>query len=254
MPLISRTNVIYQKTTRYNDIEVTQKGNIITLWSPPTIKQSELDLKKPLFPTLEYNRHLLLSLAFCPQPERILAFGLGAGVIPRILHTLYPDCLLNVVEIDAEMLTIAKDYFGLQPGPNLEVFVQDANVFLKEEPEPYDIIILDTYCGNDLPLSVDSKFFMERCASALSPRGILAANLMTNDKVMLKKRMDWIKKSFGNLLVLPGKKRANMIAFACKELPNPKTVKQNALIMESIFPYSLKPKSMIKRLQQEVST
>jgi spermidine synthase len=251
MGIATQTKTLYKTTSPFNEIEVTQKGNILTLWSPGTIKQSEMNEQHPLRPQLEYHCHLLLSLVFNLRPAAILAFGLGAGIVPRILHSICDGADVEVVEIDPEILAVAKRYFGFKLCDALQVHLEDAFEFQEKAYKHYDIIILDTYCGNDLPISVDSSFFMNGCARLLSPHGVMVANLMTRDKVMLKIRLQWMKQAFGKLMILPGKKSGNMVVFAGYKLPKRETLKQNAHIVDNLFPYRFRAQWMVNRLKEE---
>lgn len=222
---------------------------MVTLYSPENVIQSEINLKQVLNPHLEFNRYLLFSLVFYPRPSAMLVLGLGGGVVPRILNHIYPRALVDVVEIDPVMLTAARDYFGFTTSANLRVHIADASGYIHGTGRLYDLIFLDTYCGLDLPKSVDSRIFFKNCAARLSEGGFLAANLIPKDKTFLETRLQWLKQVLGSVYLLRGVTRTNEVAYAGRKKPEKSTLLKNAASLKKILPFNLKAKRLIKRLE-----
>ena len=63
---------------------------------------------------MPYQRVALAGLALCPEPRRILVVGLGGGALPSFLRVHYPDAAIDAVEIDPQVVEVAKDFFGFR--------------------------------------------------------------------------------------------------------------------------------------------
>jgi len=249
MSPFNQEKILYQKKSRYNDITVTQKGPYITLYSPDDIIQSEINLKQPQKPHLEFNRYLLFSLVFCPSPSTILVLGLGGGVVPRVLSEICPKAAVDVVEIDPEMLKVAEDYFGFTTSDHLHVHLEDACDFIGRTRQKYDLVVIDTYCGLDLPQSVDNPFFFKDCGKILSEKGILTVNLVPFDKHYMEKRVDWIKQVLAHVYLICGITRLNEVVFAVRRPVEKADLLKNAAAMKKRLPGNLKVRQLFKRLE-----
>ncbi len=209
--------ILCKKKTDFNDIMVTQEANIITLWSPSTIRQTVIDIDNPIFPYLEYARNFLLCLSFCPNPKSILVLGLGGGSIPVMFNHLCREAYIDVVEIDPEMQLIAKKYFNFFTSSRLQLFIDDAFLFIKNTKKIYDIIIMDAYIGDKLPRPLSTTDFLLEAKMHLSAKGIFTSNLMTGDKVYFNDMIKKIGFVFKDVWLLPGKKSGNTLVFAMNE-------------------------------------
>jgi len=209
-----KKEILYRAKTPFNDILVTQEKNIITLWSPPTVKQTAIDVSNPVLPYLEYVQNILLGLAFHPNPKSILILGLGGGSLPMILANINKRTGIDVVEIDPDIAVVAKKYFHFITTPRLQLFIDDASLFIKKSVNNYDLIILDAYIGNKLPQTLSTLEFFIETNRRLSLRGIFIVNLMTSDKLHFKKMLNRVGSVFRELWLLPGKTSNNTIAFA----------------------------------------
>ncbi len=253
MNLFSNEVILYKKQSPFNDITVTQRGDLVTLWSPETIKQSEVNLLQPLQPKLEYNGSMVMCLAFCPEPSAILGLGLGGGVIPSIFHAVCPHAFVDVVEIDEEMNHVAEHYFQFHPSPKLRVIIQDAYIYMTQKTETdriYDIIFMDTYLGNTLPMPLKTMKFFEGCIERLSQTGIFAANLMSGDATHLKKILRRLSRIFDSLWLLPGVFTGNVVVFGRKTEITEKTLLENALSIPQKFPFPFNAVQLAVRIKK----
>jgi spermidine synthase len=235
MGLFSRKKILFRTRSKFNDINVTRKGNIVSLWCPEDVRQSAMNLKKPLQPYLEYNKLLLLCLAFCPEPTAILVLGLGGGVVPSILNDLCRKAVIDVVEIDEHMVPVAKNYFGFRTSQKMNLFVLDASAHLRNTSKTYDIIILDTYLGYNLPTYTITPQFWEDCTVRLSPGGIIAANLMTGKKERLEKRLELVGRFLQHMWLVSARATANMVVFAGNKPLSKTDILKNAAVLENTY-------------------
>lgn len=123
---------------------------------------------------------------FAPtMPRSFLLLGLGGGTVVRQLSHLCPGLKGDAVEIDPEMLRIARTYMHL-PEQGITIHLMDAKRFLEDPPtnQTFDLVIDDLYrCGDDdveRPFTFDEAH-VECLHSFLNPRGVLVANFVLGE-------------------------------------------------------------------------
>jgi spermidine synthase len=118
--------------------------------------------------------HILESLRFLrPQAKELLQIGLGAGSLASSLRPF--GIKVDVVEIDPEVVRMAKQYFGFSTDGN--VYVEDARTYMRRTNRTYDLIVHDTFTGGATPEHLLSVEVLRRARSLLRPGGILALNI-----------------------------------------------------------------------------
>jgi spermidine synthase len=175
--------VLYEKQSRYHYIRVIESGNVRTM----TFRrkgfdrnQSSMDISDPFRPCLPYYPLMFSGYLFVPEPRRILVVGLGAGVLSRWSAHYFPEATVDSIELDPDVVDVAKKFFGFEEGERQRVFTRDARVQIKvfqAQPEKYDIIMLDAFRGGYVPFHLTTKEFFEECRNILSPEGALVVNL-----------------------------------------------------------------------------
>ncbi|KAK6195953.1 hypothetical protein SNE40_001272 [Patella caerulea] len=91
-------------------------------------------------------------LAFLPNIDdnkepsaTCLIIGLGGGALTCFLHQHLSKTKIDVVDIDATIVHIARQWFGFKDGDNLKVHVDNGIDFIKtacDEGKKYDVVIL----------------------------------------------------------------------------------------------------------------
>lgn len=110
--------------------------------------------------------------------DRTLVIGGGAYTFPRILAQERKDSQVDVVEIDPELDTIAADYFGYAPAPNLDIIHEDGRVFLNRNQEKYQLIYIDAFSSLTPPYQLATVQATQAMRASLTDDGILAANVI----------------------------------------------------------------------------
>ncbi len=248
----ARERVLHRVCTDYNDITVTRRGNIITLWSPSKIRQTSVDVTDPLRPCLEYTRHCLLSLVFCPEPASILVLGLGGGAVPMMLYHLCPQVHIDVVELDPEVPVLAEKYFHFSTGNRVRLHVDDAALYIQRKKKKYDMIFMDAYLGHHQTLPVTTHAFYTEVRERLTDRGVLVANLLTGNRSRFRKITRRIGSLFEHFWILPGDSAANALGFACKQMISRFQLQLNLNLWESRIPMDYHLESLVERVYQYV--
>lgn len=147
------------------------------------IVQSELDLEEPLRLATPYGRAILLGLLWPAQIHSILVAGLGGGQLPLWLHHYLPQAHLDCVEINPEVVTVARTYFGLPEDDRFQVHIQDIRDYLSLSSidPPYDLMVLDLCLGDgSVPNALLTQEFYRCCQRHLSPEGVLVINWLSD--------------------------------------------------------------------------
>ena len=177
---------IYRKKTRHHDITVTERDGIRFLFTGhgKARKQSCVSIDDLHKHMLNYSSLMFSSLVFVPEPERVLVVGLGGGVVPREFVYYLPDVKVDAIEIDPEIVEVAKRFFFFEESPQIRVRIGDGREImhrmLTEENKPYDIIILDAFNGDYIPQHLMTTGFLEIVRKMLSDTGVVAANIFNS--------------------------------------------------------------------------
>ena len=169
---------LLQKDTFYHRIRIEEDDEARYMYFDRTL-QSAMNLKDPTSLRLIYSRYTSLGFAFRPDAKRILIIGLGGGSIPKKIQKEFPNIEIDAVEIDPEVIKMAKDFFNVKESNNLHLHAQDGRLFLTRTQNQYDIILLDAYFTDAMPFHLTTKQFFEVAQKKLTPNGIIVANLIS---------------------------------------------------------------------------
>ena len=176
---ISASNIgtLYEKDTFYHHIMVAEYGGTRHLKFDDT-EQSTISVDDPWNLDLLYTRTMALAFAFQPQPAKVLAIGLGGGSLPkRIVHD-YPEVVLDAVEIDPEVVAVARRFFEVPDDPRLRLRVMDGRRFIREADGLYDLIFLDAYNSDTIPFHLATSEFYRELEERLGPGGFVCSNII----------------------------------------------------------------------------
>lgn len=173
-----RVKTILEKETFYHRVRVEEDGEARYMYFDRTL-QSAMNLKDPTALRLIYSRYTSLGFTFRPDAKKMLLIGLGGGSIPKKLLKEFPSLEIDAVEIDPEVIQIAKSHFEVRESKNLRLHAQDGRLFLTRTKNQYDIIMLDAYFTDAMPFHLATKEFFELAQRRLTPDGIIVANLIS---------------------------------------------------------------------------
>ena len=120
-------------------------------------------------------------LAANHPPRSVLMLGLAGGTAFRILRHLLPDCLLTAIDIDEEIIALARKHMDLD-ALGIEVILGDAYPWLAANRRTFDVVIDDIYLAGKTdvfrPQAWDAAL-LGNLRRAVAPGGALAVNLVT---------------------------------------------------------------------------
>jgi len=141
------------------------------------VRQSVVKMGDPQHLELSYVNVLTNCLAFVRSLSRILIVGLGGGTLPGFFRSLFPDSEIDVVEIDPDVLDVAKSYCGFSEDARMHVHVEDGRDFIERWSNRYDMIILDGFDAETIPRHLLTLEFLQGVRNALTAEGIAVANV-----------------------------------------------------------------------------
>ncbi len=175
---IAWAKTLMQKDTFYHRIRIEEDDEARYMYFDRTL-QSAMTLKDPTALRLIYSRYTSLGFTFRADAKKMLLIGLGGGSIPKKLNKEFPNMEIDAVELDPEVIRIAKDHFNIKESRQLRLHAQDGRLFLTRTQNQYDIIMLDAYFTDAMPFHLATKQFFELAQKKLTPNGIVVANLIS---------------------------------------------------------------------------
>lgn len=172
-------DVLYEGQTMSGLTQVTQNANGLRIlrFGQNGPRQSVVKIGDLDYLGLPYAKAAMIGLAFTDQVERILVIGLGGGNIPMFLRKHYPNTHIDVVDVDPQIIALAKRYFNFSEDPFLHTYSQDGRKFISQVKNPYDLIFLDAFTEVGIPKHLATKEFLLDLKRALKFSGVIIANV-----------------------------------------------------------------------------
>lgn len=139
--------------------------------------ESSMKLSDPGALTVDYTRYMTLGIAYPPKLERIAEIGLGGGRTVSYLSAVLPDTGILAIELDKDVVDLAKKYFKFQETARLRAVVSDGRAFLLKDSEKWDVILIDAYRGPFVPFHLLTQEFYRLVKSRLNPGGVVVQNI-----------------------------------------------------------------------------
>lgn len=173
--------VLHQSKNTFGPMWVYEVDNVRCLsFLPPENREDEqtcIYYDNPQIVVYDYCKMILGALYINTKPKRVLLIGLGGGTIATAIHKLIPSADIDIVEINRDMLYVARKFFFFNPTQNIHVCIEDGSDFIrKAAPNSYDLIILDAFNKDYVPESFLTDDFVMDVKKCLKQHGIVAVN------------------------------------------------------------------------------
>jgi len=172
---------------------------------------------------VDYTRTMMGFLLFNSRPARIAMIGLGGGSLLKFCYRHLPNSQLTMVEINPKVIALRHEFEVPQDPQRIELVCADGADFVRDaaanNATGYDVLLVDGFDSEGLAPSLCSQRFYNDCYQALSPQGVMVANLHHDDPqhALFTAR---IRLAFdGNLLEVASQEKSNSILFARKGSP-----------------------------------
>uniref|UniRef100_A0A8D3B3Y3 eEF1A lysine and N-terminal methyltransferase n=1 Tax=Scophthalmus maximus TaxID=52904 RepID=A0A8D3B3Y3_SCOMX len=185
--------------------------------APPTTSSSSLSVDSG-FLCCAHHEVMVAGLAMLglgtPEskdiPVSVLLVGLGGGGLPQFLRDFVPGITVEVVELDAVVLEVAKEWFGFEPDDRLTVTLGDGleriSALDKEGGCLFDVIMFDvdnkdsTVGMSCPPAAFVETSMLQKVCSLLTPRGIFMLNLVCRDSSLRQSVLQRVSAVFPSVL------------------------------------------------------
>ena len=111
------------------------------------------------------------------EPKHVGIVGLGVGTLTAYAQ---PGDRYRLYEINPDVISMAREHFSyLRDCPaELTIVTGDARLALEfEEPQKFDILVLDAFSGDAIPVHLLTKEAMAAYMRHLKPDGVLACHI-----------------------------------------------------------------------------
>ena len=171
------------KESLYNNIYIFKRDGLIIMtfgknnhyWFESAYDPTD-ELKLPYM----YSRYMGLSMAYASKVQSIAEIGFGGGRTSWYIHKNMPDVSMTSVELDPDVIKMAKKYFGIHEEGKFSIVNKDGRLFLKNNDTKYDVLLIDAYRGPFVPFHLLTREFYELAKSRLNDGGVLAQNIEPN--------------------------------------------------------------------------
>jgi MFS family permease len=172
------SGLLYETESTYQYIQVVERSDgsralklnegvaVHSVWHPDSVLTGG-----------EWDMFLLVPPLLDRPVERMLVVGNAGGTIARAFGRLYPDVVIDGVEIDPKVSDVGRRFLGVDDNPNLRVITADGRPYLQLTDERYDLIVVDAYRQPYIPFYLATREFFELTRDRLTPGGVLALNV-----------------------------------------------------------------------------
>jgi spermidine synthase len=178
----SRSGVIFDAASEYGRVRVVEHADgLRTLHTGAgRARQSAIHPGRPGHLVSDYTRVAMVGLALAPRDGRLLFVGLGGGAMPMYARHVLPRAHNDAVEIDPLIVAVAGRYFGFREDVGMRVHTGDGRAFIEDAaPQSWDVIFLDAFSDDEIPLALTTREFLESVRRALAADGVVIGNLWT---------------------------------------------------------------------------
>ena len=167
----------------YNHIVVAEQGTVRTMYfvvEGTYYIESRFDRSHPRSLDLDYTRTMMAGFLVNPRIRSLLMIGFGGGQISNYLFERLPGLEVDGVDIDPEVIRLARAYFGVPEDDRYRTHAADGRTFVAQSARRWDMIILDAFRGVVVPPHLKTRQFYQTCLEHLNDDGVLVANLHDN--------------------------------------------------------------------------
>ncbi len=173
--------VIYAKDTPYHRLIVKDDSltGVRTLVLDNNF-HSAMDLRNPDRIVYTYTGYFHLGFLFSSEIRNVLFIGGGGFSGPKRFLRDYDWITVDVVEIDPDVIQVAKEYFGVKDEERLNIYSEDGRTYLVNSNKKYDLIVLDAYARTHIPFHLLTLEFFGEIEKDLTPNGVVVSNIISS--------------------------------------------------------------------------
>lgn len=126
--------------------------------------------------------------------KSILILGLGAGsIIETLRQSFQINAPITAVEMDADIIQIARDEFQLDQWQQVHIVQQDAFEFMMNNQNAFDLVVIDLFLHNKIPTKATEILFIQHLSKSFNLGGVgifntLRETLSVNERKKLEEK------------------------------------------------------------------
>lgn len=129
--------------------------------------------------------------------KKVLVLGFGLGSVPTILEKVFEkNYNYTGVEIDSKIIDLANKYVIPEIASTINLICDDAKNFTTQTKETFDMIAIDLFIDDKVPLDFEQVEFLEKIKNLLTPDGILLYNRLAFNKKDLQDTKTFFENQF----------------------------------------------------------
>lgn len=169
--------VLYKKQSDFHDIKVVENEIGRFLHYKDTYQAGFINTSF-YKGNLPYINYFTIPYLVNPDIKNILLIGLGTGKIINDWEQLFKNIeSVDVVDIEENILKIAKEFFGFKQSKHTAYTLQDGLVYLRECKKKYDLIVVDVASDDGIDDRFLSEEYFSSIKKSLTPNGLFVSNL-----------------------------------------------------------------------------
>lgn len=171
--------------------------------------------------------------------SNILILGMGAGSVISLLRKTHNIKVpITAIENDSVVIELSKKYFDIGKYSNLEIINSDAFDFVSNTQNQYDLIIIDLFIDNEVPMIFSGDEFLQGIKKITTNNSCIIYNKMT-ELPLHKKEMVELYRNFES--IFPG---TTLMKFNINNM-------ENSILLYNTLPINISNKVSVEQKRQE---
>jgi spermidine synthase len=202
--------------TPYAFVQVVEQkdGARLLLFNEGFAHQSVYRPGKPVRDEVFAQMALVPAMSRSPEAPRVLILGLGAGTMARAILDAWPRAHVVGVELDGQVLELARRYFDLPT--KIETHRADARAWLRGEGRTFDAILVDCFRFPYIPFYLTTLEFFAELRERITDGGVIAVNVgrYRDEKALVEAIGLSLSSTFTEVVSLDASNSSNTLLFA----------------------------------------
>lgn len=185
------------------------------LTSGPEAIQTAMCLENPASLVLPNHRAMMLATLLPASVSTVLDLGSGGGGFLRHIRSWVNAPRVSGVEMNGEMLHVAREHFALPP--EQLIHVTDAVDFLGRDRARYDLVLCDLFSDRSAPAAMDDELFFASLLRRLEPGAAVAINTLPESGDSLLRVVSAARQHFDGVGIAQVNELGNVLLFLQEE-------------------------------------
>lgn len=179
--------------------------------------QSLMSKAQPEKVIMPVSQSLLLFLLLTKGSLNVLNLGLGGAALERILAKI-PNLSLSSIDSSQAIIDMVTCHFSLPE--KVQVFCQQAELFIQQTTIQYDVILCDLFIGEKSPDFLFTNDFYQQLANITNNNAVVSINLHADTNQQLLLALLAIKQHFPHIALIEFNDYSNIVIICSRrELP-----------------------------------